>query len=183
MATTRFKDKTRKRYLLYKQGLTDAELARKCNVTRSTIRLWRYYHCLPRNIKFTNEIKMKAVNYYKNGMTVKNILNICKISQSSLYNWLAENNIPKQIPYRKHNSYTRKLLTGRNLHHLRKKGITDKALYRYALDHDIEHENVELYIGIWLQYLCRQNDKCPTKALLPETNIDTLTIKSRGETK
>lgn len=100
---------------LYKQGLSDGQMAKILGLTKSPILKWRTSRGLPRNYKprfqpgnqfgrlgvlpkEEHELRMRL---YNKGLIDKEVAKVCHVSKDAISQWRRKYNLPANGRYRK----------------------------------------------------------------------------------
>lgn len=107
----------KQRMELYKQGLSDGQIANILGLTKAPIQRWRTSRRLPRNYKprfqqgnqfgklgvlpkEEHELRMRL---YNKGLIDKKVAKVCNVSKDAISQWRRIHNLPANGKYRKPN--------------------------------------------------------------------------------
>jgi len=158
---------------LYKQGLSDRQIARELSVSRRTVLKWRHRQGLSANYichrgKFPF-LKDKFLELRLQGFSIFKIAEELGISPSTAHTWL------KKLGLRR----LRRLQRLQRLRSYNKKRLETLRLYKKGYSYEeiaetlrVSLKKVQIWIGFYLMEQCRSTPTCPMKALLPEYNME-----------
>lgn len=98
----------KERMKLYKQGLSDVQIANILGLTKTTILRWRKIRGLQRNYKprfqpgnqfgslgvLPKEEHELRMSLYKKGLVDEKVANLCYVSRDAIYQWRRKYNLP-----------------------------------------------------------------------------------------
>lgn len=148
---------------LYRKGLSDYRIAKILGVRRESIRYRRQRlglkaNFLPKQKRF-EALKDKFVELWKHGYTYKEIRRRLGVSNSTIVRWRKRLNLPGRRGQRfaKYVLYLYK--------------VCRKDFDEIAREFKISERKVRELVGLALMELCRRDESCPYKPLLPEVNV------------
>jgi len=117
------KEAEERRMKLYREGLSDYEIARRLGVHRTTIREWRGRRGLSPNFKrgepIPREEEERRLKFYKMGLTDYEIAKAVGVSKTAISNWRYRRSLPANNPSPRARSEAEKeyLIKAINLYH------------------------------------------------------------------
>jgi len=160
----------RRRLDLYKQGLSDSEIAQECGVTRQTVASWRFRLKLRANLSPLEEkCREKEINL----INVRKQLEATEARVIGLERRIDEFKLLTR-------TLLGKVIVGRELtwqiEYLRKRRISMEEIItclteETGISYSYLHSRVRTVIGKYLLSMCRKEPTCPFKPLLPETKV------------
>ena len=164
---------------LYRLGLSDKGIATKLCCTYTAVRYHRKRLGLPtihpRRTASQNTLK-RFKELWLSGAKLKTISKELGYQISTLSQWRKKLNLPKRhwnglAEYHMKRRKMKTRLETRCLR-LRRSGMNDDEIYQHILEKTGEHIEVPVYIGRAIMRLCRLDESCPYKALLPENFVE-----------
>lgn len=148
---------------LYRKGLSDYQIAKILGVSRESIRYRRKRlglkaNFLPKQKRF-EVLKDKFVELWNNGYTYREIRKRLGVSYLTIKKWRKRLNLPGRRGQR----------LAKYVFYLYK--VCRKDFDEIARELKISERKVRELVGFWLMELCRQDESCPYKPLLPEVNV------------